>query len=250
MFPDNVRSKSDPSKPKPKPRNRKLTRRNNDAESLLPDEVQDERRKAREQAALDRRRKIKSELYIRDSDEEMDEGENRAFFAREEENRKMQAERVRAALGVGRVQEGGATTGRMKRKRKEEGRREGREGKRRRRRRRQSGSESGSEDEGMDEEGDDEMETIEAESDSSPQEQTVTSDDELDIENTPLSSPSQVPDAGSSKVLALREIPQARRNSPAVSKGLEAEDSDDELPVLASQRRRVRAGFILDDSDE
>ena len=62
------------------------------------DKQEEERRRAREQAALNRRRKIKSELYIHDSDEEMDEDEDRAFFAREEENRKRQAKRVSDAL--------------------------------------------------------------------------------------------------------------------------------------------------------
>ena len=236
MFPDNVRSKSDAlAQLKKKHKKRKLTRKNN-VEPLAEDEL-DERRKAREQAALDRRRKIKSELYIRDSDEEMDEEENRAFFAREEENRRKQAQRVMAALSLGRTEEGAAT---KKKKRKSESVEEGNE-----KRRRWNDSEdemtSGIEDG---------IEMMEEESASSPQHRAATSDDELDIEDTPLSSQSQASSAESGKDVALREIPQPRLNSSAMAKGQEADDSDDELPVLASQRRRVRAGFILDDSDE
>ncbi len=237
MFPDNVRSKSDAvAQLKKKHNKRKLIRKTN-AEPLAEDEL-DERRKAREQATLDRRRKIKSELYIRDSDEEMDEEENRAFFAREEENRKKHAQRVMAALSLGRSDEGAA----IKKKRKAERGDEECNGKRRR---------SESEDERMDGVEDEmEMEMMEAESASSPRHRAHTSDDELDIDDTPLSSQSQASNAGSSKDAAIRQIPQPRLNSSAITKGQEAEDSDEELPVLAAQRRRFRAGFILDDSDE
>ncbi|KAF7510508.1 hypothetical protein GJ744_006354 [Endocarpon pusillum] len=237
MFPDNVRSKSDAlTQLKKKHKKRKLTRKNN-VEPLAEDEL-DERRKAREQAALDRRRKIKSELYIRDSDEEMDEEENRAFFAREEENRRKQAQRVMAALSLGRTEESAAK--KKEKKRKSESIEEGNEKRRRW---------NDSEDERMS--GiEDEIEMMEAESASSPRHRAATSDDELDIEDTPLSSQSQASNAESGKDVSLREIPQPRLNSSAMAKGQEADDSDDELPVLASQRRRVRAGFILDDSDE
>ncbi len=236
MFPDNVRSKSDAlDQLRKRHKKRKLIKKS-DAEPLA-DEVLDERRKARERAALDRRRKIKSELYVRDSDEEMDEDENRAFFAREEENRTKQAQRILAVLSVGRTEETSA------KKRKSE-RDDGAKDKRRR--------QSESEDERMDEdENEVEMEMLgEEESGSSPQQRAATSNDELEIEDTPLSSQSQVSHADFGKEAVLQEIPQPRHNSFTASKGQRADDSDDELPVLASQRRRVRAGFILDDSDE
>jgi replication fork protection complex subunit Tof1/Swi1 len=235
MFPDNVRSKSDAlDELRKKPKKRKLMRKN--AAEPLPEDELDERRKAREQAALDRRRKIKSELYIRDSDEEMDEEENRAFFAREEENRKKQAQRVLAALSVGRTEES------ARKKRKSEGGDDDATDKRRR--------QSESEDERMDDDEEDEMEIMGAESDSPPQQRAATSDDDLDVEDTPVSSQSQASHAELGKDAPLQEIPQPRLSSLAVTKGKEAEDSDDELPTLTSQRRRVRAGFILDDSDE
>lgn len=240
MFPDNVRSKSNAAldQLRKKHKKRKLTRRT-EGEPLADKEV-DERRRAREQAALDRRRKIKSELYIRDSDEEMDEEENRAFFAREEENRKNQAQRVLTALSVGRMEEGAA------KKRKSEGGDEARE-----KRRRQSESE----DEEMNEherEGDMEMEMdmMGIDSNSSPLQRNATSDDDLEIDDTPLSSQSQASHAESSKETALREILQPRLHSSINTKGREAGDSDDELPGSVPRRRRVRAGFVLDDSDE
>lgn len=238
VFPDNLRSKSDAlDQLKKNHKKRKLARKNH-PEPLAEEEL-DERRKAREQAASDRRRKIKSELYIRDSDEEMDEGENRAFFAREEENRKKQARRVLAALSLGRTEEED-----IGKKRRLEGGEEGGDEKRRRRR-------SESQDERMEEDGDeDEMDTMGAESDASPQKRAATSDDELDIEDTPLSSQSQASPTEPGKGPALREIPQPTLNSSTALMGQGTEESDDEVRVMASQRRRVRAGFILDDSDE
>lgn len=230
MFPGNVRSKSNAFEQlKNKRQKRKLARKKN-AEPLAEEELE-ERRKEREKAALDRRRKIKSELYIRDSDEEMDEEENRAFFAREEENRKKQAERVLAALSLGRKEEGAA------KKRKWE---DGDSANKKRR------TQGGSEDGGM---GEDDMEMMGAESDSSPR-RAATSEDEPDVGDTPMSSQSQASEAQPGKGAVLQEMPQPMLDYSAVSKGQDADDSDDGLPVLTTQRRRVRAGFILDDSDE
>jgi replication fork protection complex subunit Tof1/Swi1 len=233
MFPDNVRSKSNGLDQLKKNRNKRKLTRKTDGEPLAEEELV-ERRKAREQATLDRRRKIKSELYIRDSDEEMDDEENRAFFAREEENRKRQAQRVLAALSLGRTEESA-----VKKKRKSEGGEEARE----KRRKSESKDERTDEDEM-------EMEMMGAECDSSPQKQAATTDDELDIEDTPISSQSQASHPEPDKQTPLQEIPQTRLNSSTLPKGQEAEDSEDEIPMLATQRRRVRAGFILDDSDE
>jgi replication fork protection complex subunit Tof1/Swi1 len=247
LFPDNVRSRPDQSDDaaKKNPKKRKLTRKA-DTHQLAEDELA-ARRKAREQATLDRRRKIKSELYIRDSDEEMDEDENRAFFAREEENRVRQAERVRAALRVGMVDGGHEEGGRTKK-------------------RRRLGSEEEEEEEEeveeVEEELDMEMDMMDmtgGESDASRQKRAATSDDELEIDDTPLSSQSQASlpttTTAPAKELALREIPQpttlnALPTTTSVPKGRDVQGSDEEVPVLPSQRRRVRAGFILDDSDE
>lgn len=238
MFPDNVRSKNSDSLEQLKQRHkkRKLIRKKD--QDVEDEALLDERRKARQQTAMERRRKIKSSLYIRDSDEEMDEEENRAFFAREEENRRAQAERVMRALTLGKVEEESSERGK---KRKLEGGRQG-GGKRRK--------SSGSEDERIEgeEDEDQDMEMMRAES-SSPQRQAATSDDDMGVDNTPLSSQSQASDAHITENGALKEIPQPKAHVPTLAKGQEAEDSEDEVPVVASQRR-VRAGFVLDDSDE
>ena len=283
MFPDNVRSRTnnqgqDAATAKKNPKKRKLIRHaDKENDDPLADE---ERRNAREQAALARRRKIKSELYIRDSDEEMDEDENRAFFAREEVNRLRQAERVRVAMAVGRGEGGGAEErGRRKKRRRLASEEEEVE------------EEEVEEEEEQEEDGEQEKDmdimmdmTTGPESDASRPKRAVNNtsdDDELDIDDTtPLSSQSQasLPTTpiittatattmkGLAKDLALREIPQpttafhaltttttTTTTTATVPKGqIVEEESDDELApvVMPSQRRRVRAGFVLDDSDE
>ena len=270
MFPDNVRSRTnnqgqDAATAKKNPKKRKLIRHaDKENDDPLADE---ERRNAREQAALARRRKIKSELYIRDSDEEMDEDENRAFFAREEVNRLRQAERVRVAMALGRERGGGEEEVGRKKKR-----------------RRLASDEEEEEEEGQEEDMDMMDMTMGAESDASRPKRALNNtsdDDELDIDDTtPLSSQSQASlpttpiittttattTKGLAKDLALREIPQpttafhaltttttTTTTTATVPKGqIVEEESDDELApvVMPSQRRRVRAGFVLDDSDE
>lgn len=74
-----------------------------DNESGLDDETKEERRRAREKADLEKRWKIKSAEFVKDSDDESDEERDRDFFAREEARRRGQGEKVREALMAGRV---------------------------------------------------------------------------------------------------------------------------------------------------
>lgn len=69
----------------------------------LDDETVALKQEKRKLAELERRRKIKSEKFVRDIDDESDEEQDRAFFAREEERRKGQAAKVREAFEAGRV---------------------------------------------------------------------------------------------------------------------------------------------------
>jgi replication fork protection complex subunit Tof1/Swi1 len=97
MFPDNIRQPS----AKDVIAKLKKSRKRKYAAEPLDDDVLEARRKAKEDAALDRRRKIKSELYIRDSDDEMDDEERVEFFRREEEGRRRQEERIKKAMSLG-----------------------------------------------------------------------------------------------------------------------------------------------------
>ncbi|KAI9858514.1 MAG: Topoisomerase 1-associated factor 1, partial [Pleopsidium flavum] len=75
-----------------KRRRRKV--KENDAETSLDEETREARRRAREDANLEKRRKIKSDLFVHDSDEDDDEERDLDFFAQEEERRKGQSMRV------------------------------------------------------------------------------------------------------------------------------------------------------------
>ena len=71
-------------------------------ETELDDETRETRRKARMEADLEKRKKIKSAEFVVDSDEE-DEEVDRMFFRKEEDRRKAHAAKVFEALGAGRV---------------------------------------------------------------------------------------------------------------------------------------------------
>ncbi|KAH8690943.1 putative DNA repair protein [Talaromyces proteolyticus] len=78
-------------------KNRRKRRRDEDKEPL-DDETLEERRRNREENARERQAKIKSDLFVHDSDDESDEDADRDFFEREEMTRKAQDQRIRAAL--------------------------------------------------------------------------------------------------------------------------------------------------------
>lgn len=167
---------------KQKRRKRKTVGSGDEGEgAIIDDEIRDAKRKAREAADLERRRKIKSNKFVRDVDEETDEELDREFFAREELRRKGQAEKILLALDAGRVVEG--------KKRKVGG--EGGVGKGGEKRRRKSGSRlARAEDDG---DSDDEEEEGEGrdqdEDDNSTTSSPSKSTSEPSRAITPLSSP-------------------------------------------------------------
>ena len=81
----------------------------------LDDETKEARRKARFEADLEKRRKIKSAEFVVDSDDE-DEEADREFFYKEAERRKAHAAKVLEALRAGRVD--GGKQGRSEREKK------------------------------------------------------------------------------------------------------------------------------------
>lgn len=97
LFPPNPRSKAQNALEQLKERRRKIRRRNDD-EGPLDDDIIEERRRNREENARARQAKIKSDLFVHDSDEETDEEADKDFFEREEAGRKAQEQRIREAL--------------------------------------------------------------------------------------------------------------------------------------------------------
>ncbi len=87
------------------------------AEDGLDDETREARRKARIEADLEKRRKIKSAQFVVESDEE-DEEADRMFFEKEEERRKTHAAKVLEALRAGKVDGNKGGSDRKSKKRK------------------------------------------------------------------------------------------------------------------------------------
>ena len=217
-------------------------------ESELDEATREARRKARELADLEKRRKIKSHDFVRDSDEETDEERDREFFAQEEARRKGQGHKIMEALHAGRitkivedeeVRPSGAS-GKEKRKRKSEVVGEDK-GKRRRR----NSFLDGSEEETRTTAGDVDMVTTS----SSPPRRVFSvssSDEESALEDTPLSSP---PLGGLSLSKGSRKTSAEPVSSEeSMEKGAQTDDEHVEAPLISTARRRARP--FLDDSDD
>lgn len=249
-FPDNIRKKGGVKSIAEQIRARRNKRKRSDDEDEVDDEILEARRQARNEAALERRRKIKSELYIQDSDDETDEDRDREFFQREEEGRKRQDERIRMAMQLGSKETKAKT------------------GKRRKVRSKAIDSRRKNVDTASD--GDDDLLMVHKDEDtatpsSQPRPHSDHSDLEISDNETPPSSPmsdSETRSSGPGKV--LRELTQPRAGlAPASSKAAElvaegvnsAEDrSDEDDQIISSSaapaRRRVRAGFLFDSDDD
>lgn len=235
LFPDNPRRKSKDILRELKAR-RKRKRGSDDEVDEVDEEAAARRRAAREAAARDRRLKIKSEAYIRDSDDESDTERDRLFFEQEEKLRKKTAEdhirKQRAFMS----EQSGKTRGKGKK-----------------------AAVSKIQDPQHDSDDDVLMGGVNDElnetASSQPQRKSDTEDESAD-EDTPLSSPGSatVKDGGRDK-LALREIAQPRTASSIVSAkavvGVTTNESDgDEDIVPTTRRRQIRGGFIVDSDDD
>ena len=152
-------------------------RKRKDAGEELSDSERETRRKARQEANAKLQRRIKSDLYVHDSDEEDNEDRDREFFAKEEERRRAQGQLAVEALEaiVGEADNDEALV-KGNRKRKSGGKAEKQESKRKRRKNFLESS--------------DEAEDLVslANDTSSPEPHTRDVDDETD---TPITSPHQ-----------------------------------------------------------
>ena len=217
-------------------------------ESELDEATREARRKARELADLEKRRKIKSHDFVRDSDEETDEERDREFFAREEARRKGQGQKIMEALQAGRITKTvedekvrpSGTSGKEDKKRKSEG-----VGQDKGKRRKRNSFLDGSEEETQATAGDVDMVTT---SFSPPRRvfSVSSSDDESAVEDTPLSSP---PLGGLSLSKESRKTSAEPVSSEeSIDKGAQTDDEDVEAPLISTARRRARP--FLDDSDD
>ncbi|EXJ84897.1 replication fork protection complex subunit Tof1/Swi1 [Capronia epimyces CBS 606.96] len=235
MFPDNPRRKRTKNIIEELKARRKRKRNEDNEDDEIDEELAAQRRAAREDAARARRLKIKSEAYIRDSDDESDQERDRLFFEREEEVRRKQEENIRKQMAL----ETGGRVAETKERRKKAPARQ------------MPVAEQDSDDDLLMVDIDDKPN----ETASSQTQRKSDSEEEEDEEDTPLSSQSSAAakpsDAGRA---ALREMPQARADqgidASARSKDAGTVESESDEDIVRTARRRMRGGFVVDSDDD
>ncbi|KAH0845375.1 Topoisomerase 1-associated factor 1 [Fonsecaea pedrosoi] len=240
LFPDNPRKKKSKDAIAELRAKRKRKRgEDDDGEDDIDEELAAQRRAARKAAALDRRRKIKSEAYIRDSDDESDAEKDRLFFEREEQMRTKYAEKIRNELqnqtSLGISEQRPKATKRAKKQHAA-----------------QTEEDRESDDDLLMTDTDDHH----TEPASSQQRRVWDSEDEEEDDgDTPMSSQSAQAniEAGDGQ-MKLRELDQPRAAVETGSKTFQAEvelsDDDEEIIPTARRRPMVRGGFIVDSDDD
>jgi replication fork protection complex subunit Tof1/Swi1 len=234
-----------------KTRRRRRREGTDDEPVSLTDEQLQRRADARRATELEKNRRIKSDLFVHDSDEEPDEEKDRIFFAAEEKLReRSKIQIMKELLGVGKDK----ATARLARK---------------------SRSNAGSDDSDDSDASDNnplptsrkrQSSAISIDSDdedaagsgrsSSAARDNVLADSEGEATDTPMSSPHIRPSKAKRRKVSSPIEPDSP--GPTTSAHPEkiaqetAEDSDDDedTPVISTARQRVRSGFIIDSSDE
>lgn len=256
-------------------RRRRNSGSDEDGDSGISDEVRAARAKARRERELEKLRKIKSDLYIHDSDEESNEENDRLFFEREEELRKRTSmAAARSLLSLQKPEK--ATGGKPSSKRKvgdiwsdsDSDDDNAPVARRRRARSRSSSSALPGHGGSSDSEGHPSNISRDEATDtplSSPHPQTRSSQTlllqgkakRLRLSSDRASSPSESGDGPSARDDAaardwtMEDIAIAKPAADDVGAEEEEEDEDeDDVPVARTARRRVTGGFIVDSSDE
>ncbi|KAH8821625.1 timeless protein-domain-containing protein [Xylogone sp. PMI_703] len=199
-------------------RQRRRRKEGSEDEDGPTDEQLEARREERRLRELEKRRKIKSELFVHDSDDESDEERDRVFFEQEEQRRqKSNAAIMKELLSIGGEKDQPAPSSSRKRQ--------------------STAISSDSDDESGSEQ-------------SSPATKDIVSMDSDDEDmDTPMSSPHAR--ASQTKRQKLSDDDSGRKDAASASFTEEEEDGDEDLaPVSRVARQRVRAGFIVESSDE
>lgn len=206
---------------------RRKRRRSGSEDDALDEEQLAARDRARRAKDLEKQRRIKSELFVHDSDDESDAERDEAFFAQEEKTRA----RVRRGLLVAEAI-GTAASGVEKRKPKA--------------RVVAAGNESDSDEDAV-------VAVSPPSNGSRKRSVDVESGEEMGTE-TPLSSPHTRPSGAKRARLDTEDIESPRGSPEASGKdvGMVDLDDDDDEDIPAPRRPRVRAfgGFVVDSSDE
>ncbi|KAE8444418.1 hypothetical protein EG329_000618 [Mollisiaceae sp. DMI_Dod_QoI] len=234
-----------------KSRRRRRKEGSEDEGSSLTDEQLQARAEARRQRELEKHRKIKSDLYVHDSDEEGDEERDRIFFEQEEKIReRTKITIMKELLGVGKDKESSNKTKGKKRQSNAisvDSEEEDDLPITERRKRQASAISDGSDEEGL---------GTERSSSVAHDDGLVESDEEAT--DTPLSSPhprtstSKRRKVSGDEEPASPEVPAPKHTAKSNAMVLDDDEDEDEdvAPVSRPARQRIRAGFIVDSSDE
>jgi replication fork protection complex subunit Tof1/Swi1 len=197
--------------------------------------VRKRKRDAKSLADLEKRRKIKSNVFIHESDEEEDEEKDKAFFAREEETRRNAGRTIMKALE--KAEKTGLKDPIAGKKRKLK---EGEMAKQSTKKRK--ASDPISEDE-EDETGGkstiDDIIDISSEASSSDSDSDVDTNNDGEVTDTPMSSQLHIPSPAVSTSQSAGNVSMRDAES----------DSDDEMPAVRQPLHKRRAGFVVDESD-
>ncbi|PYH97463.1 topoisomerase 1-associated factor 1 [Aspergillus ellipticus CBS 707.79] len=236
LFAPNPRSKANVPKEAKKTKKRKAHNEDEeDEDEFVDEEALKERRRARLENTRARLAKIKSDLYVHASDEESDEEADKEFFLLEEQRRKDQADRVKKALltGASEVDDMAGKKDQRKCQNKQKNSHAGEVQNKRQRR------------ENKYNDGDDNDDILMGGiSPRSSREGTPTGEieDDLVFDDDLAFSRNRERDLGSPGGEREKSI------GPGVVAG--PGDEDEDVPVAAASRRRMRAGFVLDSDSE
>ena len=240
LFLPNPRSKAN-ALDELKKKRKKKTRNTDDAEKEpLDNAILEERRQARLAAALARQSKIKSDLFIHDSDDETDEEADREFFRLEEERRKKQARNVEQAILMGGIEAQNTGKGQKASVRKRKSDTIATEPKRRRR-----GSVSGSAGSESGDDDDDDVLMADLDDLSTLSQQEVSTSHDAQDEDTSLTSPEDEMDFDDDLVFS-----RDRPSKPAAPQAAADSDEDEEETLVAPSSRRMRGGFVIESDSE
>ncbi len=211
----------------------------------LTEEQLKARRDARRQKELEKNRKIKSELFVHDSDDETDEEKDKAFFEAEEKLR--QRSKIAIMKELSRVgQSSKPSPGNMKKRQSSAISADSNDdfvmtGNRKRRT------------SAVSIDSDDEAALPSGRSSSAARGNSLAESEDEAID-TPLSSPD--PKSSQSKRRKVSSDDEVASVNHAIvpksapTDGALSDDEDDAMPIARPARQRTRAGFIVDSSDE
>ncbi|KIX07208.1 uncharacterized protein Z518_01861 [Rhinocladiella mackenziei CBS 650.93] len=234
MFPDNPRKKRSKNPIEELRARRKRKRAETEGEDEIDEELAAQRRAAREAAARERRLRIKSEAYIRDSDDETDEEGDRLFFEKEERVRQRQRENIRKQMALAIDEQTSKGNGKGKRKKVAAPALE---------------QEQDSDDDLLMVDLDDEHNETAS---SQPRRESETEEEE----DTPLSSQNSTAakdfpaeKTAPQEMAQLRANPSTNSGKGIIEAGMDDSDADEDV-VPVPRRRQVIGGIIVDSDDD